>query len=58
MDNKLELIEWIINEASDDQLDGLFEIIKYQDYHYGVEKLIDNDDDYREFIEEIRGVVE
>lgn len=55
MDNKLELIEWIINEASDDQLDGLYEIVKNQDYNYGVEKLIDDEDEYQEYIKDIKG---
>ena len=55
MDNKLELIEWIINEASDDQLDGLYEIVKNQDYNYGVEKLIDDEDEYQEYINGFKG---
>lgn len=52
--NKLEIIEWLINEASDNQIDGLIEFVKYKDINYCVEKLIDDEEEYSEWLNEIK----
>lgn len=51
-DIKIKLIEWLINEATDEQLDGLDELINYGDIMAGLEGLIP--DDLEDFLDEIR----
>lgn len=51
---KIKLIEWIINDASDERLEGLYQIIEYKDYNCGVKMLIDNDSEYEEFINNLK----
>ena len=51
---KLKLIEWIINDASYEKLEGLYQIIMYKDYNCGLKMLIDNDSEYEDFISNLK----
>lgn len=52
-DTKIKLIEWLINEATDEQLDGLDELINYGDIMAGLEGLL-GEGDASDFIDEIK----
>ena len=52
-DIKIKLIEWVINEATDEQLDGLDELINYGDIMAGLEGLLGRGD-AEDFIDEIK----
>ena len=51
-DAKIRVLEWLVNEATDEQLDGLAQIIDYGDIMAGLEGLIP--DDLEDFLDEIR----
>ena len=51
-DAKIRVLEWLINEANDEQINGLIEIIDYGDIMAGLEGLIP--DDLEDFLDEIR----
>ena len=51
-DAKIRVLEWLVNEANDEQLDGLIEIIDYGDIMAGLEGLIP--DDVEDFIDGIK----
>lgn len=51
-DTKIRVLEWLVNEATDEQLDGLAQIIDYGDIMAGLEGLIP--DDLEDFLDEIR----
>ena len=51
-DAKIRVLEWLVNEANDEQLEGLIEIIDYGDIMAGLEGLIP--DDVEDFIDGIK----
>lgn len=51
-DAKIRVLEWLVNEANDEQIEGLIEIIDYGDIMAGLEGLIP--DDLEDFLDEIR----
>ena len=51
-DAKTRVLEWLVNEANDDQIEGLVELIDYGDIMAGLEGLIP--DDLEDFLDEIR----
>ena len=51
-DAKIRVLEWLVNEASDEQIDGLIEIIDYGDIMAGLEGLIPGD--VEDFLDGIR----
>ena len=51
-DAKIRVLEWLVNEASDEQLDGLIEIIDYGDIMAGLEGLVG--DEAGDFVDGIK----
>lgn len=51
-DAKTRVLEWLVNEANDEQIEGLVELIDYGDIMAGLEGLIP--DDLEDFLDEIR----
>lgn len=37
---RYDLIEWIINEATSDEIDWLYDIVLYGDINWGLKKLL------------------
>ena len=51
-DAKIRVLEWLVNEATDEQINGLIEIIDYGDIMAGLEGLIP--DEVGDFVDEIK----
>ena len=51
-DAKIRVLEWLVNEATDEQINGLIEIIDYGDIMAGLEGLIP--DEAGDFVDEIK----
>ena len=51
-DAKIRVLEWLVNEASDEQINGLIEIIDYGDIMAGLEGLLG--DEVGDFVDEIK----
>ena len=52
-DLQIKLINWIANDATEEQLEGLVELLFDGDIFYGLEKLCDKEQ-FQEFLKEIR----
>lgn len=50
---QIKIINWIANEATEEQLEGLVELLFDQDIFYGLEKLCDKEQ-FQEFLKDIR----
>lgn len=55
MDRELQMkiIDWIVNDATEEQLEGIEQLAMYCDIPRGLE-LIVGEDEYQEFIKEIK----
>ena len=51
-DAKIRVLEWLVNEAIDEQINGLIEIIDYGDIMAGLEGLLG--DEAGDFVDEIK----
>lgn len=50
---QIKLIDWIVNEATEQQLEGLEQLLVYGDTMYGLE-LIFGKKDFQEWFEELK----
>lgn len=50
---QIKIINWIASEATEEQLEGLVELLFDGDIFYGLEKLCDKQD-FQEFLKDIR----
>lgn len=50
---QIKIINWIANEATEEQLEGLVELLFDGDIFYGLEKLCDKEQ-FQEFLKDIR----
>ena len=50
---KMRIIDWLVNDASEEQIEGLVELLFDGDIFYGLEKLCDKEQ-FQEFLKDIR----
>lgn len=50
---QMKIIDWVVNDATEEQLEGIEQLAMYCDIPNGLE-LIVGEDEYQEFIKEIK----